>query len=200
MAVFVSIVAASPLTLCIAFLCMWFEHHTEEFPTLSYWDTYSLGKSKWPILLQKKTITCGVVVTVVTDARTCIYTHVYTYIYIYIYINFCRGQRLSKTINFNRTFTDTGPGVEENHNPIKTVTTIKAKGTPKFIISFLKTTLKVEKRVEARSKNYNNNQKMKRNSRVDLFILNYLLFSHWNNNNKKKENLYRHIQIKQRIP
>ena len=42
--------------------------------------------------------------------------------------NICRDQSLSRTIYSNWTFTDTNPGVKKNHNPIKTVTTIKTKG------------------------------------------------------------------------
>ena len=39
----------------------------------------------------------------------------------------CKGQRFSQTINSNWTFPDTNPGIKKNHNPIKTVVSIKPK-------------------------------------------------------------------------
>ena len=60
---------------------------------------------------------------------TCMYANVHTHkqdTYLYIQKNISRSQRFSQTINSNRKFTDTNPGIKKSHTPLKTTIIIKA--------------------------------------------------------------------------
>ena len=59
----------------------------------------------------------------------------------------CRGQGFSLTINSNRIFTDTNPGIKKNHIPIKTIFILKAKNKD-HPTHLLKKTLKSETRIK----------------------------------------------------
>ena len=82
--------------------------------------------------------------------------------------NTCRGQRFPRTINSNGTFTDTNPGIKKNPNPIKTITTIKAKKTALTTIRTLKMTIKSKIRVE---QSYEKIKSKILNSLADIFII-----------------------------
>ena len=60
-------------------------------------------------------------------AWICVYIYIYIYSCFYIYKKYIfKDQRSSRTINFNRTFTDTNPGNENDYIPMKTIFTINA--------------------------------------------------------------------------
>ena len=80
--------------------------------------------------------------------------------------NICSDESLSWIINLNWTVIDTNLRIKKNHNPIKTVATLKTKGNTKTNHLF----------PEVRNMCWRKINNLKANSLVDLFIFKYLLF------------------------